>query len=236
MLSQVKTIALIAGTTTLTFGLASVAQAASIGLNNPSFETPDLGNAPTFSQLNPNATGWQTTDSSVEIWANGFNGVTAADGTQFAEINAVINGTIFQEVSGIDAGADLQFYFSHRARVGTDVMKLTITDLGLDGVFGGEDDTNLFQKNYSATTAAWNYNSSAGEDPIRALGNNIRFSYSAVSTGSGSPSVGNFLDNANFGVNIMDVEPEAVPEPITGLVVAAGVGGAALRRAKSKKS
>ena len=30
------------------------------------------------------------------------------------------------------------------------------------------------------------------------------------------------------------VEPERVPEPITGLVLAAGLGGAALKRAKDK--
>lgn len=186
--------------------VASIADAQSAqaltSLVNGGFESPDLGTAPTFSQVSPSLVGWKTTDQSIEIWANGYQGVTAAEGTQFAEINAVINGTLFQDIDPIAAGSEIGFEFFHRARVGIDVMNLAITDLGLDGTFGGGDDTTLFTKNYSATTAAWVDNTNAGEAPIFTLGNKVRFAYSAVSTGSGNIAVGNFLDGASFGVGV----------------------------------
>jgi hypothetical protein len=177
-------------------------------LVNPSFEDPTFPSASVnFSATIP---GWQTTDTAFEIWTSGFQGVTAYDGNQFAELNAYIAGTLFQEVTGIAAGSQLDFFFSHRARVGTDVMALTITDLGADNTFGTSDDTTLFTKNYSATTAAWVLNTSKSVAPIFALGNNIRFAYSAISTGSGDSSIGNFLDNANFGVGL-DIPEEEIP-------------------------
>jgi hypothetical protein len=227
----------IAALTLITVASITDAQSAQAsGLVNGGFESPDLGNGPTVGQVNPALTGWKTTDTTIEIWANGFNGVTAAQGTQFAEINANINGTLFQDVTGIAAGQEVGFEFFHRARVGTDVMKLTITDLGLNGIFGGGDDTTLFAKNYSATTAAWVKNTNAGEAPIITLGNNLRFAYSAVSTGSGNPSVGNFLDAASFGLGVGAVNTK-VPEPasILGLLTFGALGVTSLKRNRKEK-
>lgn len=214
-------------------GIATSASKAQAALINGGFETPDIGSSATVSQQNPaNVPGWQSTDRSIEIWANGFRGVTSYEGTQHAEINAFINGTLFQEVSGIAAGQQVGFEFAHRARVGTDVMNLAITDLGLDNVFGTPDDTVLFTQNYSATTVAWVFNTNAGEAPIITLGNNIRFAYSAVSTGSGNSSVGNFLDAADFGVNA-----GVVPEPLTILGAATAIAfGASFKRKLANKN
>ena len=225
--------------TTAAIALISIATSTSeaqAGLINGSFELPDLGTNPVY-QFLPSAQvpGWQTTDSAIEIWTNGYSGVFADKGKQFAEINANINGTLFQEVSGIAAGSELGFTFLHRARQGTDVMALTITDLGLDNLFGSADDTVLFTKQYSATTSAWVHNTNAGEAPIIALGNSIRFAYSAISTGSGSPSIGNFLDAADFGVG---VGATTVPEPSTllglGLVTVVGLGTSFKRKSGKK--
>lgn len=186
----------------------ALSQNATAMLINGGFETPDLGSGSTFDLLNPaTVPGWSTTDSAIEIWANGFLGVTSFEGTQHAEINAFINGTLFQEVSGITAGSSIGYEFAHRARVGTDVMRLTITDLGIDGLLGGGNDTELFSSLFSADTSAWVFNSGSG---LTALGNTMRFAYTAVSTGSGSSSVGNFLDAANFGVGVGNGQ---VPEP-----------------------
>lgn len=197
----------------IAFPSATQAQATLI---NGGFEIPDIGDTATVSQQNPaNVPGWQTTDQSIEIWANGFNGVFAEEGTQFAEINAFISGTLFQEVSGIAAGSEVGFTFLHRGRAGVDVMNLAITDLGLDNLFGTADDTILFSSNYSADNTAWVRNTNEGEDPIISLGNDVRFAYSAVSTATGNPSVGNFLDDANFGVGIGATPPPSVPEPAT---------------------
>ncbi|MEM9218108.1 MAG: PEP-CTERM sorting domain-containing protein [Cyanobacteria bacterium P01_F01_bin.150] len=218
------------GAAIASFSLSNAAQANS--LVNYNFENtngyyPGLGG---YKFINPAATGWQTTDTAVEIWGDGFLGVKAAEGNYFAEINAHEFGTLFQDVSDIDAGQQLGFSFQHRARSGTDTMKLSITDLGLDNMFGTADDTVLFMKNYSATTAKWELNTSENEDAIMTMGNNIRFAYTAVSTGSGSKSVGNFLDEAKFGL-ASDVTPDAVqdvPEPasILGLLAIGGLFGA----------
>ncbi|MEM9093067.1 MAG: PEP-CTERM sorting domain-containing protein [Cyanobacteria bacterium P01_F01_bin.53] len=160
----------------------------------------------------------------------------AEEGNYFAELNAHIDGTLFQDVSGVDAGQQMGFSFLHRARRGTDVMNLAITDLGLDNEFGTADDTVLFTKDYAATTAQWETNTSEGEETIMTLGNDIRFAYSAVSTGSGNNSIGNFIDEAKFGL-AANVTPDAVakdvPEPASILALLAFGGlsvGGALRK------
>ncbi|MEA5464790.1 hypothetical protein [Leptothoe sp. PORK10 BA2] len=52
----------------------------------------------------------------------------------------------------------------------------------------------------------------------------MRFAYSAVSTGFGSPSIGNFLDAANFGL-ASEINPDDtvqdVPEPASALAILA---------------
>ena len=65
-------------------------------LENPSFEAPVLTNN-TYQQLNDSKVpGWSTTatDHLIEIWKSGFNGVPAASGLQFAEINATQNAAL----------------------------------------------------------------------------------------------------------------------------------------------
>lgn len=227
--------------TTAALALMSIATSTSeaqAGLINGGFEIPDISSEAEFSQLSPELVpGWETTDVSIEIWANGFRGVFAQEGTQFAEINAFINGTLYQDVTGIAAGSEVGFTFLHRARVGTDVMGLTITDLGIDNLFGTSDDTVLFTKNYSATTAAWVNNTNAGEDPIFTVGNNVRFAYSAVSTGSGNPSIGNFLDAADFGVGV-GPSVKNVPEPAStlGLLAIGALGATSAFKRKNNQN
>ncbi|MDD5037647.1 MAG: PEP-CTERM sorting domain-containing protein [Methylococcaceae bacterium] len=43
-----------------------------------------------------------------------------------------------------------------------------------------------------------------------ALGNSVHFAYASVSAAGGNPSIGNFLDAADFGVGV-----GIVPEPAT---------------------
>ncbi|MBT9312947.1 PEP-CTERM sorting domain-containing protein [Leptothoe kymatousa] len=237
---NIKTIvAGVVGAAVVGVGIADSAQAA--GLVNYNFEDA-TGAFPGLNQFRfvnkADVSGWQTTDNNViEIWGDGFHGVAAGEGNYFAELNAHKADTLFQEVSNIEAGQKMGFSFMHRARSGTDVMNLEITDLGLDNVFGTADDTVLFTKDYSATTAQWELNTSENEAAITTLGNNMRFAYSAVSTGSGNNSVGNFLDAAQFGL-ASEVTPGAesqdVPEPASILALLA-VGGVAAGGALRKK-
>lgn len=172
--------------------------------------------------------GWRTTatDNAIEIWGNGFNGVPAFEGVDFAELNATQVSTLFQDVAGIPAAATIGFQFAHRGRAGVDTMRLTITDLGADNVFGGGDDSVLFTNTYSDGTAAWGFYTGTG---ITALGNSVRFAYEAVSA-AGGPTVGNFLDDVDFGVGV----GEPVPAP-GGLAIAAlGLAGLAAFRRRAR--
>jgi hypothetical protein len=200
---------------------------------NPGFELPALTGSTTSQQIPGDVPGWNTDESSIEIWANNFSGVPAYEGNQHAEINGNSEGSLFQEVTGIAAGQQVGFQFAHRGREGTDTMRLTITDLGGDGAFGTGDDSVLFSKDYSAGNTAWVFHTSAGEPTITTLGNTMRFAYEAVSTAGGNITVGNFLDAADFGVGVGEV-PAEVPAPASMLLLLTGmVGLSAMRRRRA---
>ena len=164
--------------------------------------------------------GWKTTDKEFEIWSTGFLGFEAHEGTQFVELNAWIDGTLYQDSTGIQPGAVLEFTFAHRGRNGDDAMKLTITDLGADNSLGGGDDTVLFTKEYTTGKDAWAVYDSTNEQKIKALGNTVRFAYGAVSAAGGNLGQGNLLDAADFGVGVVS---EAPPENAAKLDIEGGV-------------
>jgi hypothetical protein len=156
--------------------------------------------------------GWKTTDKEFEIWSTGFEGVAAHEGTQFVELNAWVDGTLYQDSTGIQAGSVLEFTFAHRGRSGKDAMKLTITDFGADNSLDGGDDTVLFTSEYATGKDAWAVYDSTKEKQLKALGNTLRFAYGAVSSSTGEIGAGNFLDAANFGIGVVS-NPEAKVKP-----------------------
>ena len=85
-------------------------------------------------------------------------------------------------MTGVSAGSIFAFQFAHRGRSGVDMMQFSITDLGVDNILGGGDDSVLFSSNYSDGTAGWGFYT--GESRA-ALGNTVRFSYQAVSSVGG---------------------------------------------------
>ena len=210
----------------LALALLSSAKA---GLINGGFESPNYG--PGTNSYPVTIPGWQTTDRTFEIWGSGFFGVPAYEGIQFAELNAYIAGTLFQDVAGITAGSRVGFQFAHRGREGVDTMNFLLTDLGINGIVGGGDDTVLFTKNYSDGTSAWGFYDASAESAIYSLGNMVRFSYTAV-VSVGGASFGNFLDAADFGVGVGGVPTNSVPDTASTLALlgSAILGLAALRR------
>jgi hypothetical protein len=160
--------------------------------------------------------GWRTTeaDHQIEVWGTGFQGVNAYQGDGFVEINANSVSTLYQDVSGIPPGALLSFAFAHRGRMGKDVMRLVLTDLGADGVYGDSDDTVLYSHKYSDGDTAWRAYSSARLPAITSLGNVVRMSFISVSAAGGDASIGNFLDGVSLsfagGYNVTVPEPGAL--------------------------
>jgi hypothetical protein len=146
---------------------------------------------------------WATTapDNTLEIWENGFFGVGAYEGNSFAELNANYASALYQDINGLGDFNTINWHFAHRGRDGVDVMRLTITDLGADQLFGNGDDTTLFLQEFSAGNTAWEFNTGS----ITSIGNLTRFSFEAISAVGGSTQ-GNFIDYVGFGQN-------AVPGP-----------------------
>jgi len=69
-------------------------------LVNGSFETPGLGGAVGYQLVSPSqVAGWATSDSVVEIWANGFLGHPPVNGTQIIELNATGPAVMTQNVA-----------------------------------------------------------------------------------------------------------------------------------------
>lgn len=131
--------------------------------------------------------GWKTTDSQkqIEIWQDGFQGVKAPPGfKQFAEINANSHGTLSQQVSGIKNGMQYGFSFWHRGRhnaTEADSVEVTVKD----------GNAAPWKKVFTTTAAGWqNYvvavGTKQGDGPVT-------LSFTAKSTASGDPSIGNFL-------------------------------------------
>lgn len=200
---------------------------ASAGLVDGSFEGYGIA-AGTFGfRTDTSFAGWRTTatDHQLEIWGTGFNGVPSYSGRNFAELNANQVSTLYQDVSPIAAGSLLDFHFAHRGRQGVDVMRLTITDYGIDNAFGTADDVVLFTRTYSDGNTAWGFYTNPA--PIVALGHAIRFAYQSVSATGSNPAIGNFLDAADFGVGV-----NAVPEPSTFALVALGLAGVGFYRSR----
>ncbi len=224
------------GTAILGVVFASSCLAGIINING-SFEDPVL----TKDWANYDASavpGWQTTasDNRIELW-NGIamSGQLAGsandfsyDGNQHAELNANMIATLFQDISGVNANNFLDFEFAHRGRSGDDTVKFSITDFGLDNIFGNNDDTVLFSQSYTTGMLAWNFYTSEGVAPIRTLGNTLRFSYESADQAGDDNTFGNFLDAAKYTTN-------PVPEPATMLLFGVGIIGLFGIRVKRQK-
>lgn len=96
------------------------AQAQLRSLANPGFESNDPAGpgAPSFEIItNGSVAGWDSTTGEIELWDSNFNGIPAHSGNVFAEMNANVNGTLFQNICLV-TGEPMGWTFAHRARSG----------------------------------------------------------------------------------------------------------------------
>lgn len=169
---------------------------------NGSFESPTIG-AATYAILpTSNVTGWQTSaENFIEIWSSGFNGVPAAAGNQFAELNANVPGLLYQTFCLSGTGGSISWSVKHRARQGTDQAFVK---------FG----PNLGSLTTIATmvdgTSAWGTYS--GTYTLAPGQTQIILAFQAGYTGSGDGSVGNFIDDIQIIIdqNCRDTDGDTI--------------------------
>lgn len=177
-----------------------------VALANGSFEQP----AVTGVEILPDASqtqaakrvpGWLTTasDHMIELWRSGFNSVPAAEGAQFAELNAYQVSTLYQDLP-TTPGTKLYWRLYHRGRQGDDTMAL---DIGAPG-------STVQQRRFTDGRTAWGYYT--GTYTVPAGQTLTRFAFRSISAAGGNPSVGNFLDGIFFGTApYVELAKTAVP-------------------------
>ena len=178
------------------------------GLINGSFESPTLGSTPptpfnggsgygvyraadvtgwSFRPTNPAAGANFDQRHAVEIWTNGFQGIPAYQGNQFAEINGFVFGNLYQDVLTVP-GSTLAWTVAHRGLRGVDVMEIKI----------GAPGATIQQQLLSDSNNQWvvysgSYAVPAGQ-PI------TRFEFEAVSSSTGAADSGNLIDAISFSL------------------------------------
>ncbi|MFD8611683.1 hypothetical protein [Streptomyces sp. NPDC059631] len=200
-----------------------------VALANGSFEQPAVSGVeilPDASQTQAakRVPGWLTTatDHRIELWHSGFQGVPAADGAQFAELNANQVSTLYQDLP-TTPGTKLYWRLYHRGRLGDDTMAL---DIGAPGAA-------VEQRRFTDGNTAWGYYT--GTYIVPAGQTLTRFAFRSVSAAGGNQSIGNFLDGIFFGTapdvlldkTAIPAGPLEVGDVITYRITARNVGGGA---------
>ncbi|MGV9771074.1 Ig-like domain-containing protein [Streptosporangium sp. NPDC003464] len=184
------------GTSTATVTVIVTCAYRPVNLVNGSFETPPVvaadWNIPDAS-TNPGV-GWHTTatDNKLEFWRGGASGVPAADGQQFAELNANQVSTLYQDVPTVP-GTPMTWSLYHRGRLGTDVMRVLI---GAPGATVAQVPTGASSPDISDDNTAWRHYTGVYVVPPGQT--TTRFAFESVSAAGGTPTAGNFLDGVVF--------------------------------------
>ncbi|NOT35894.1 MAG: T9SS type B sorting domain-containing protein [Saprospiraceae bacterium] len=161
-------------------------------LCNTDFEDEKLVNINQFGFFHENSVScWETSasDNLIEIWGSGFAGVKAYSGSQFAELNANMVSTLFQEFK-MAYNAEVEISFAHRGRAGLDRISVEVGPLS--GPF-----VNL--GTFSADNRSWVYNTILHKFPSSGSKTYV-LKFNSVSAAGGA-TVGNFLDAISIKLN-----------------------------------
>ena len=155
---------------------------------NGGFEFPVITGSTNVNQNTPGV-GWETTatDGQIELWRTGFNGVPAAEGSQFAELNATQASTLYQTFCLNGMGGTLTWSVKHRGRSGTDVAAVKF------GTTIANAQAAAATQTMSDGNTAWGSYSGVFNIPQGSTSYVIAFQ--AISTATGDPTVGNFIDD-----------------------------------------
>jgi hypothetical protein len=171
-----------------------------VNLVNGSFETPPVIGADWSVEdaHNDPSVGWYIDNAApddgeyLEFWQSGYDGVPAADGQQFAELNASHVSTLSQELPTVP-GTAMTWSLYHRGRLGTDVMRVLI---GAPGATVAQIPAGASSPDISDDNTAWRHYTGVYVVPP---GQTVtRFSLQSVSAAGGDPTYGNFVDGVVF--------------------------------------
>jgi GEVED domain/Right handed beta helix region/Domain of unknown function DUF11 len=127
--------------------------------------------------------------NSLEMWRTGNSlGVPAYQGQQFAEINSYAFGRLYQDII-TTPGVPMRWQFAHRGRAGNDTIRVKI----------GSPGATTDQGSYTTGNTGWKVYT--GSYTIPAGQTITRFEFEAVSSATGNPGQGNFIDDIQFGVD-----------------------------------
>ncbi|MED0589037.1 isopeptide-forming domain-containing fimbrial protein [Bacillus subtilis] len=182
---------------------------APVRLINGGFEQPkarNVGDSPTWMYFQEDEVpGWKTTasDKWIQIMQNsneflgpklGGNSetipVVAAEGTQYAELNANEQAMLYQDVD-TTPGQTIYWRLAHRGEFGTDTMQIRI------GSANTPAGSLPVIRQLSSTFNKWTYYTGAYTVPEGQT--KTRFGFEAVSTSNGAMLWGNLLDDIFLG-------------------------------------
>lgn len=170
---------------------------------NGSFEQPVITSG---YRIMPEADvpGWSTTatDHKIEIWKTGFNGVPAAVGQQFVELNANRVGNLYQELC-LEPGAQISWSVYHRGRSGVDVASIGL---------GNNFNSVTVLETMSDGNTSWGYYSGTYTVPP---GQTVTYVVISSISSVGGNSYGNFIDGFQLTVNYDpcdDTDGDGVPD------------------------
>ena len=172
------------------------------GFENPVIAASSYAILPTSS-----VNGWQTSaEDFIEIWSDGFNGVPAAGGNQFAELNANIAGTLYQTFCLNGAGGTINWSIKHRGRGGVDQAFVKMGS-SLANALASSPIVEMVDDNTAWGTYSGIYSIPPGQTQIV-------ITFQAGYTGSGSASVGNFIDDVQIVINqgCIDSDGDGIPD------------------------
>ena len=161
---------------------------------NGGFESPDITGSTLINQSTAGLN-WQTTstDGLIELWQSGFLSVPAAEGAQFAELNATQNSALYQTFCLNGAGGTVNWSVRHRGRSGVDVAAVkfgsTIASALASTAVEIMSDGNTAWGAYSGT-----YTIPAGTT-------SLVIAFEAVSSFGGNVTFGNFIDDVQVVIN-----------------------------------
>ncbi|MBC1332547.1 immunoglobulin-like domain-containing protein [Listeria booriae] len=160
-----------------------------IKLVNGSFEEPQIARSSQMFDASE-VPGWKTTatDNTIELQRNynDFWKMDAADGAQWAELNATMNSALYQDIE-TTPGTKIRWKVSHRGRDGVDTAEVR---------FGSPNQSLELMATMASGSEDWT--EYQGTYTIPEGQTVTRFEFQAISTADGDLTRGNYLDNIVF--------------------------------------